>query len=529
MRCRISNVVSVGLLVALVGLPALASVAWAFRSAEGGWTLANVVDVWGEWLWWRLLGKSIALSAAAAAVASMLGVPYAWLVTSTNLRGRRIWEVLGIAGIVVPSYSMAMAWLNLIGGAGVVRRILPEGMPFAGNGLGIVGPIGTVGILAASYLPFVVLFASAGFRLVGEDAVDAARADGASVWTLLRRIRLPGAMPGVLLGAGAVFAFCLSDSEIAVMLGVDTISREALDYLARMNPRGPAMAAAPTIVIVALAGVYAAWAGPSWNRAALSSGRGTARDALGWWGLAASAFCAFVVMVTLGVPVFGLVAGVGSVGHMTSACQAASGPLAVTLGVAFCAAAMAGAAGIVLGRCVARSRGAGRLGGVTVAALPLAVPAAALGLGMMVFWRSVGMGWLLTNWTGLAAGLAVRFLPFAVFGGAMGAAAVPPELEDAARADGAGPWTIAFRIYLPLAAPASGGGLFVVFALACCELQVSQLLAPPGIQTLSGYLAGRIHVGEVERVSAVALLMLAVSAGAASAGLWLLRRRGAQS
>jgi ABC-type glycerol-3-phosphate transport system permease component len=62
----------------------------------------------------------------------------------------------------------------------------------------------------------------------------------------------------------------------------------------------------------------------------------------------------------------------------------------------------------------------------------------------------VALGWIDTYWAlilpWLVSGLSIFMVRQYM-------AAIPPDLEDAARLDGAGPWTILFRIVLPLARP----------------------------------------------------------------------------
>ncbi|MBA3797401.1 MAG: iron ABC transporter permease, partial [Chloroflexi bacterium] len=57
----------------------------------------------------ELLVSSVALSAGVGLGATLLGLPLAWLTTRTDLPGRRLWTVLTVAPLAVPSYVLAFA------------------------------------------------------------------------------------------------------------------------------------------------------------------------------------------------------------------------------------------------------------------------------------------------------------------------------------------------------------------------------------------------------------------------------------
>jgi putative spermidine/putrescine transport system permease protein len=112
-----------------------------------------------------------------------------------------------------------------------------------------------------------------------------------------------------------------------------------------------------------------------------------------------------------------------------------------------------------------------------MALLPLSIPGIALAIGLI----SVGGG--LPRLPLLAAGHLAYTLPLVLTTVANSLDAFDRELEAAARTLGAGPWTRARRVVLPLLGPALVLSALLVFAVSWGEFNVSYLLATPLVQT----------------------------------------------
>src|SRR5690606_33367421 len=69
----------------------------------------------------RVVWNSVALAGAVVVSAALIGVPFAWLTARTNLPFRRLWLVLGLLPLVIPSYIGTMALIDVLGPRGVVQ------------------------------------------------------------------------------------------------------------------------------------------------------------------------------------------------------------------------------------------------------------------------------------------------------------------------------------------------------------------------------------------------------------------------
>ena len=130
-----------------------------------------------------------------------------------------------------------------------------------------------------------------------------------------------------------------------------------------------------------------------------------------------------------------------------------------------------------------RTRLPGRRALDAVITLPLVLPPVATGFGLLIlFGRHGPLGALLAkfgvvlafHWTGAALAslrlcVSGSALPLMVRPIRQAMEAIDPDLEDAARALGAGPWDRFFRVTAPLAAPGIAAGAILGFARALGE------------------------------------------------------------
>jgi iron(III) transport system permease protein len=93
--------------VAAVALAPLAYL--AVRASERGVGVA--LDVLWRQRTAELAIRSVALAAAVTAACLVVGVLAAWLITRSDLPGRRVWGVLLALPLAVPSYVAGFTWI----------------------------------------------------------------------------------------------------------------------------------------------------------------------------------------------------------------------------------------------------------------------------------------------------------------------------------------------------------------------------------------------------------------------------------
>lgn len=153
------------------------------------------------------LRLSVATSLGAVAVATVLGVPLAWVLARTSFPGRRLVRALAVLPMVLPPVVGGVALLLAFGRRGVFGGALD-----AATGVSL--PFTTAGVVVAEAfvaMPFLVVTVESGLRAMDRRYEDAAATLGASRWTVLRRVTLPLVAPSVVAGMALAWARALGE------------------------------------------------------------------------------------------------------------------------------------------------------------------------------------------------------------------------------------------------------------------------------------------------------------------------------
>ena len=127
----------------------------------------------------ELLWNSLLVGVGVAVAALLVGVPFGFLVSRTDLRGRGLYEGLALVPLLIAPYISGIAWTQFA-----------QDARGAGWELRLGGYPAIVLILAAGYFPIVTLLAARAFRAVGEETESAARLM-LGERRALRRVTLP--------------------------------------------------------------------------------------------------------------------------------------------------------------------------------------------------------------------------------------------------------------------------------------------------------------------------------------------------
>lgn len=191
----------------------------------------------------------ISLSAAtcAAGLALVLGVPLAWVLARSRMRGRAALRALALLPLVLPPVVGGVALLAAFGRRGLLGGRLDLPFSFAG-------------VVAAELfvaLPFVVVTVEAGLRQLDTRYEDAAATLGAGPWTVFRSVTLPLTLPAVGAGAALAWARALGEFGATVTFAGTLPGRtETLPsavYLALESEPGAALVLSVLLLAIAVA------------------------------------------------------------------------------------------------------------------------------------------------------------------------------------------------------------------------------------------------------------------------------------
>jgi putative spermidine/putrescine transport system permease protein len=153
----------------------------------------------------RAIWLSLGLASAAAAAATLLGVPAALGLVRGRLPGKALVGALLRAPLQIPLVVIGVAFLHLYHAVGDL-----VGLDLAASFPGLVVAHAFAGT------PYVIGATVAVLQRFDTRLEEAALSLGASRWSTFRRVTLPVIMPGVY--TGALYAFMLSFTDVPVVL-----------------------------------------------------------------------------------------------------------------------------------------------------------------------------------------------------------------------------------------------------------------------------------------------------------------------
>ena len=481
---------------------------------------------------------SLRLIGVSEAIALPLGLSLAFMLSRTDVWGRRgMLAVVGLAAFV-PTPLLATGWLGGFGNAGRLQAL--------GSGPSLSGLPGAAFIHAMAALPWVVAIAAVGFRSVEPDLEALARLDLAPVGVIVR-VTLRRSLGAIAASALAVAVLTGGDMTITDLLQVRTYAEESYTQYQLGNPGRAAAVALPPLgllgglILLGMAVLLRV------DPARVVSAASRARDwPLGRWRVPVGLGLIATVGNLVALPIYSLIWRAGRVGGRATQEVAPhwwSGGLIGTLARAggeligpglarpfrspilsssiLAGTSALGAVAIAWGLAwLARRSGVWRLLTALVVALTLAVPGPVAGMALVVAY----LQWPLiydTPWIVVFAEVG-RTLPYCLLILWPTIRGIPQAYLDDAAVAGYGPVGQVVRVAWPLTRWASLAAWGVAFALALGELPASNLVVPPGTVLLSVRVWELLHTGVESHLAGVGLMILVILAaagGLAAAGL----------
>ncbi|MEQ8665501.1 MAG: ABC transporter permease [Rhodospirillales bacterium] len=169
-------------------------------------TLENYAAFFEKSFYGDLMLRSFRLGVEVTIYCLVFGFPCA-LVLAKTIRGRSR-EALFLL-IILPFWSNALvrifSWTMVLRGNGVLEHAVAWFMPDAGPlNLMFTYPAIIVG-LVHSYIPYMILTCYISIEAIDDHLIEAARSLGAGRLTVLFRLIVPLAMPGIVAGAVLIF------------------------------------------------------------------------------------------------------------------------------------------------------------------------------------------------------------------------------------------------------------------------------------------------------------------------------------
>lgn len=472
----------------------------------------------------QVLGNTILLAVSVVAATTVMAVSLAWLVSCTDLPGKKVWTILAALPLVIPSYVAAFLYVSILSPKGLLQQALYPwfGIERLPNFYGFPGAF--LVLTCISY-PFTFLTVRAALQRMDPALVEAARSLGLSPWRAFWRVTLPYLRPSMVAGGLLVLLYCLRDFGAVTMLQYSTFTRVIFNrYLAYRLDAATALA----LALVALTAVILFLEQRTHGRARYERlGVGAARAArltpLGRGKWPALLLVGGVVFWSLLLPASGLlywlgrglfqdwlVAGSGGAPRNVVTLAALVGPAWNSFTVSLLGAGLTMVLALPVAVLVVRraSRLTRLFERLTYAssALPGIVVALAY-----VFWSTNYALPLYQKMPVLLLAYVILFIPQAVGAQRASLLQLPPSLEEAGQSLGKSPLAVFRQITWPLIRPGILAGGALVFLTCMKELPATLILSPLGFNTLAMQVWTNVEEAFFARAAAAALLLLLLS------------------
>lgn len=498
-------------------------------------------------LLYKPLWNTVFVSLGSCALSILLGGGVAWLVARSDLRWKSFLSITFIFPYIMPSWTLAMAWLNffrnrLIGGAPGLFTAL-TGIETANWFAYGAFPITVVQGL--HYAPFAYILIGGILRNMDANLEEAATILKASRLKILTRITLPIILPAVLSTFLLVFSSCMSAFAVPAFLGTpvrfQVLTTQLYRTLNGLNPGyGYILALVMIVIGTSILAVnqrflgkrksYTTVTGKSSN-ISLVKLRGL-RTPVSLLMLLLVGAIAILPLITFAVESFILAPGDYSLGNLTTQFWAGEGREDIGGGepgilrnkyiylglwnsvrLSLAVALVAGVVGALAGYAIVKGRGTKLSSFVnSLAFFPYLMPAMAFGAIYLSMFakRNLFIPPLYGTFALLVLVGAVKYLPFASRAGANAMLQLHNEIEEAALIIGVPWWKRMTRIIFPIQKSSFLSGFLLPFISCMRELSLFVLLITPANRILTSMLFQYNEKGWNQYANAINLIIILI-------------------
>ena len=522
---------------------------------ELSYTAGNFIEVFSDQRTYSVLIDTLGFALLSLVVALAFGIPAAWLAERTDLPGKTLLFTLMAVGLLIPGFAAAMGWLFLLHPRiGLFNQFLVGMLHWDGAPLNITSILGMGWVQGLNLAPLAFIMTAAVFRAMDPSLEEAGQMHGASHFTVLRRVTLPLAWPGILAAAIYIFMTAFAAFDVPAIIGWGSRIFTFTTYLyLLLNPQDVlpsyGMGAALSTVAMGLAALMSWWYGAMQQRSrlfAVVTGRAyrpkiirLGRRAIGaWCFIGLYLVLAMLLPITLLtwsslLPFFQLpsaraLAAISLTHYVTLPWELVMNASSNTVLLAILTPTLTLAVSLAFSWIVLRSKMPGRAGFDFIAFLPHAIPSIVFGVGallitLFVIQRAVpiyGTIWI------LLVVFAVARLSYGTRMTNSGLIQIHTELEESAQTSGGTSWDAFRRISLPLLAPTLLYAWLWIALLTFRELSLAVILSTADNLTFPVLVWDLWLGGGLGQSSALAMVMLLMMTPIIAVYWLLARRRG---
>jgi iron(III) transport system permease protein len=500
-----------------------------------------------SYIFYKPLWNTLLVAITTCFISLSIGGLLAWLVTRTNLKFKRVISTLIVFPYIMPSWTLAMAWLDFfknerIGGAqglftAMTGIVTPNWFAYG------FFPIAMV--LGLHYIPFAYILIGGTLRNMDANLEEAAVVLKTSRFRIIRKITVPIVMPAMLSTLLLVFSSGMSAFAVPAFLGspvrYQVLTTELFRTLNGVNPGygyliGLFMIGVGTLVLtinqilVGKRKSFTTVTGKSSNISLINLKK--SRLSISLLILIFWLLVSVVPLVTFAIQSFLVEPGNYSLSNFSNIFWIGKGSPDIANGepgilrnkyiytalwnsfaLSLLVALIAGSVGVLVGYAVVKKRGTSLSNLLDkLAFFPYLIPSMAFSatyLSLFAVRRGI-IPPLYGTFLILVLIGSVKYLPFASRAGITSLLQIGKEIEEAAIIFGIPWWKRMLGIIIPIQKPGFLSGFLLPFISSMRELSLYILLVTPSTQVLTTMLFKYNQKGWTQYANAIVLLIVTV-------------------
>ncbi|HET9798743.1 MAG TPA: iron ABC transporter permease [Gemmatimonadaceae bacterium] len=514
------------LLLWSVVYPNASIVVGSFERGLGDWRDFAASPADRDALWGTIL-----VSIGSVIGALIVGVPLAFLLTRTEFRGRRVLSGVATLPAALPPLVGVIAFLFLYGESGVVTRVVQHALGLSSAPWTFTGLSAVVFVHAYTMYVYVFLFVSAGLERYDTTLDEAAAGLGASKALALRRVTLPLLTPSIAGAMLLVFMSALGSFSAPYIFGGGARVLSTQILVSKLNgAMGLAYVETTVLAVTAVVALLVLRRLEGRRRYTVAGkGRATRQALRSPVARTLLPFVAVVVVVLLVLPhAMVVLVSFARDGAWTTQVlppeytldnyrrlaseSALWRPITNSVAMGTVSTVANAIVCFAIAYVVVLSRAPGRRALALLSALPWAIPATAIALGLAAtFDRNqpaqlrvllVGTFWI------LPLAYFVRNIPLVTSAVEGSLRQMDPTLEDAARGLGASKWLALRRVVIPAARPGLIAGTMLAGVAAVGEFVASVVLYTHSSRPISVEILSQIRNTAFGTAAAYSVLLI---------------------
>ena len=182
-----------------------------FKTPDGRFTLAYLVQLLGDPSFYRVIANTIIVNTGGTLLAASLGILFAFLIAYTDLPCKPLIHNLLLVPLVIPGYIITLAWMQTLGQGSLIYRL---------THFPLYSHWGIILIFGVCNYPLLYLLALNNFRKISRELEQAATVSGCRKWSVFFHVTLP-LSAGILINAMLlIFLSCLDNFGTVAFIGI---------------------------------------------------------------------------------------------------------------------------------------------------------------------------------------------------------------------------------------------------------------------------------------------------------------------